>query len=479
MSRNNVNESDINTSFPSFLELIDVLSPSYIGEAGKYPRVSNLEDGLIFDDAQGPKGDAGTTEFIGLTDGPMSYGSNTLFLSGNTNSVVWAQPSFINLSDTPSNYGLHNQVLKAHPSGNNTIWNYLNLVDLADTPSNYGTNLQVLQTDGNSITSWANITFGQLSDVPASYTGQAGKLVKVNGNETGLIYGSSSGIGLGLNELDDFTGSTPYNSNQIGLLTTINPTSNGFNFSDLYIAQHSLPYYNAGMNKARKNYPGSQTFNYPDSDAVGGNYFYFGVWRQNYGGTGYLDEYWTTYNQCGGTYLYNNVPNILLLDILQQKEGIAQALSCGVNFYYIPSSSPYDSFYFDVEYSINSTIELGSIDDNLFFIWICPEYDMISMINNLNDQELCERADFMWYNPEGLDSGKRNYPYSVCDISLSKTFTLSTSLTQNINCFMSARNKDTYAVMSSFTVRSYNYINVSAKVLGFHKNDKSLPRNNF
>lgn len=476
MSRNNINENQ-STQGLDFIELNDV-PHSYIGQANLYPRVNATEDGLIFSNAQGPQGDPGSTDFIGLTDGPGGYGIQGQVLMGNpiASDVYWSYPLFKGLADCPSNYGLSGQIVSTN--GSNIIYsnlstlisNQIAFTDLNDTPNNYGSNAQILSTNGNTI-AYSNlvnlvsnqVSFLNLNDTPNNY-GTVNQVLTSTGN--GLVFSNIGGSNASscLTSLLDYTGA-PYSNQNAGAIVSIIKDSFGFQFTDLLKLQNTRPYRNFGMIKTYRNYPDNQTFIYDDSDDNGG-YFWFGTYRTNYNEPRFLNDYWTTYNKSGGTYAYTTISTIY--DIDQKRVGVNNdSKSCGVNINYLVSNlPPYYDWYVDIKYTINAKIDLGNIDDNIFVIWVQPQSEMDDIILLNTPQQQVAKADYFFVS----ENSQSSYPNGIADISITKIITFKALETNIINTFMSCRLKSDWTVKGSFTIKSYYYINICAEIVGFHPN---------
>jgi hypothetical protein len=461
--RNNINENFNIAPVQDFIQLSDVPN-SYLGQAGLYPIVNNSESGLIFSNAVGPQGPPGATTFVGLTDGPGAYGLSGQFLTSVSNSILWGTPSFIGLSDTPSAWSSisNNQICYANRTSNTLVF-----TDLSNLTENYVylSNLKDVQNgsplDGQTII-YDNITqnwkFGYIE----------------NGNS------NSNVLTFGLTELDDYTGNgyvpttSPSTSGTVRAGVAVNSNNTGFEFLDCNRLLNSRPYINFGMNKGGSTYPSpyNQGFTYDQSDrsgAGGVGYFYFGTNRINYSETPYLNSYWTILFPTGSTYAMTG--GVGAGDFGRIYVGVNNSLTCGVDLNY-PQIAPLDTWYMDIEYNISARIELQDISNNLFCVWVQTQADMDGTDFNLSTSEnLIKRADVLFMS----ESTSNSYPNGICVFNINKIITIPAGTSNNIskiNVFMNAFNQSNKTILNNWRIRSYYYINVSARIIGFH----SLPK---
>ena len=163
-----------NAVIRQFLALSDVTPTSYLGNQGRVVKVNDLGTALEFGAiGQGPS----YTTFIALSDSPPTYGTTSTYFSltvgGNNSSVVF---SANNVTTTNSLTGGGN------PNAPN--WTALKLVNDTAAPGNnkyYGT------TDAG-VKGWRPLTLTGASDFPSSYSGNAGKFLKVNSSGTAVQF---------------------------------------------------------------------------------------------------------------------------------------------------------------------------------------------------------------------------------------------------------------------------------------------------
>lgn len=499
MSRNNINESSTQGGVDEFIELLDVPN-SYLGQAGKFPVVNVNETGLDFINTVAPPS---VNEFILLSDCPPNYGSNLTFLNGNTstNSTQWIQPKIIGMADMQSNYGTAGQYIQSNGSGfilsnGSSVIN--KFIELVDCPSNYGTNLTFLNGNSSSnLTQWIQPTFINLGDTPASYSGvnTNSLVVKDTGNSLTFVdldvlagtslslinlndvqsnYGTngqvltSNGAGFYLSNIAPISGETlitlndysgnAYASGDLGKIVQVNTTNNGFLFTNSLFTQQLTMYLNYGMIKKYNTYPTNKTFVYDDSDSEGG-YFYFATYRINYGiPDTFLNDYWTTKNPSGvSKYLDGNS-----LDIYQNVIFGCKTASAVIENLLIPSG--YSTWYADLKIDFSFTIDLGNIDANLFVIWIQHKDTMINWMANESYEQQVANADYWFCNKSGVSTA----PSSIASGHISKIITVPLNVKYPIEVFMSCRLSNNYQEKGSFTIRSYDYINMHAQVIGMH-----------
>lgn len=163
-----------NAVIRQFLALSDVTPTSYLGNQGRVVKVNDLGTALEFGAiGEGPS----YTTFIALSDSPPTYGTNSTYFSltvgGNNSSVVF---SANNVTTTNSLTGGGNP--------NAPSWTALKLVNDTAAPGNnkyYGT------TDAG-VKGWRPLTLTGASDFPSSYSGNAGKFLKVNSSGTAVQF---------------------------------------------------------------------------------------------------------------------------------------------------------------------------------------------------------------------------------------------------------------------------------------------------
>lgn len=179
---------------------------TYAGQAGLGLIVNGTEDGLIFGALSG----GGPATFVGLTDGPMSWGDpyQTLEINAAGNGLQWADPppapltTFLQLLDTPESYtDYEGMLLCVDPDGGGLIFSpkpapgvttFAALTDTADQLGDVGQFVYV-NSDGvldfTTIPAQAEIPeyWTQLLDTPASI--QPGWYLRGNVAGTALEFG--------------------------------------------------------------------------------------------------------------------------------------------------------------------------------------------------------------------------------------------------------------------------------------------------
>lgn len=155
----------------AFTDLTDVPG-DYTSDGGKFLRVNVGETGLEYVVLPA----SFVESFLDLDDTPGSYSSATNFLvkvNGTGDGLAFVQDTSIK-TDVASQYSAVS--VKSSPSGGD----FLLIEDQADSGAK-----KVIQI-GNLPGSATNFT--GLADAPSDYTGQANKLVAVNGDEDGLEF---------------------------------------------------------------------------------------------------------------------------------------------------------------------------------------------------------------------------------------------------------------------------------------------------
>jgi hypothetical protein len=239
-------------SIGAFTELTDVPYPDYVGHGGKTLRIHASETYLEFvpypagsfiglTDTPGAfvaekwlKVNAGGTalEFvdspagslIGHSDTPSSYageGGKILVVNVAEDAMEFAAHTFLTLSDTPGTYSANQYVrvnaggtgleFAANPLPGGVQGDILYYTGIAWSALSPGTAGQHLTTGGPAANpSWTTpvTTFLALTDVPATFVGQAGKTVQVNVGETALEFVAfPTGTFVGLSDTPSaFTG---------------------------------------------------------------------------------------------------------------------------------------------------------------------------------------------------------------------------------------------------------------------------------
>ena len=143
---------------------------------------------------------ANVNSFIDLNDVPSSYSgaaSRTVKVNSGGTGLIFAQPKLTEASDFPSSYsGASAKFLRVNNVPNAVVFDVVTLDDIQDGPGAPATGDELkyvrVKLDGSGL-EYASGTGGpdhfyQLADVPASYTGQAKKLARVNTTEDGLEY---------------------------------------------------------------------------------------------------------------------------------------------------------------------------------------------------------------------------------------------------------------------------------------------------
>lgn len=512
MSRNNINQDPATSGVNRFIELIDCPN-SYAGQALNYAQVNVAQTGLQF--APGTGGPA--TDFVSLTDGPMNYGTAAnQFLTGNlTNAVLWKQPAFLDLSDTPNTYsGQNTNRVIVNAAGNALVTEPDTFITLQDVPASYLTHAnQTLQVNGaetgihfvtvppplNAFTTLTDVipggfvghagdivivdptetfltyttnqpadTFLGLTDVlENTYIGKGGEFVRVALTENGLEFITAS-TATSLLALTDNTGPISYSNATIGLVPQANILNTGWTLASGLTMQTYCPRLVQNFIKRFKNPPSYPTFIYNDSDGIlPGGCFYFGCWRTNYNDPPppYLNQFWTSEQQTGSSNMYD--PNFTSgMDIEPSYVGIGlYHHSPGAQFNIfgaqgVNTQPPYTSWVFDVDVNFNATLKLGNIDDNIFCVYICTELQLSLIMGGTQEQRVA-RADY-WIDP---GNGNR------FNVNISKVITLHCQTGNpnpfpSVNVYMIVYNQNNFSQKGSFTVQSYDYINASYKVLG-------------
>lgn len=464
----------------SFLSLTDTPN-SYAGQANNTVQVNNSETGLVFNNVFTPH------RFTELLDTPNTLiPNNQIVVNGTGTALInQAQPAVPNqvfqgaFLDVPNNYGVGGQMLTS--TGIGSVWttpvrNFNDLADVSDDIIFHPNQVVTVNNAGTQLvyTNKSNTTlFTQLTDCPNSYVGQADKFVKVNLGETGLNFVTGGGGGDSLISLTDNTAGA-YTSANINECISINQGATGFNYQNMAYLQGGYPRLVHGMIKGYRNYPSPHEGGFVyDSTGSEGGFFYFGTNRTNFNEPRFLNDYWTTENQTGGSCFYPLTGDNTTLDLSPKFVGIGgTAHSCGANLK-VPNTinivAPFaNNWYFDVLVNISWRIDIGNIDDNIFVMWVCSKQQMDNIISFNSDFDQVRKADYWWVNENGQDPSGRVYPNSVSEGHISKVVTFqcgSGSTFPDINVFMSARNKTDYSERGTFTIRSYYYINCSYAVL--------------
>ncbi len=143
---------------------------------------------------------ANVNSFIDLNDVPNSYSgaaNRTVKVNSGGSGLIFAQPKLTEASDFPTSYsGAAAKFLRVNNTPNAVVFDVMTTDDISDGPGSPSSADALkyvrVKTDGSGW-EYASGTGGpdhfyQLADVPASYTGQAKKLARVNVAETGLEY---------------------------------------------------------------------------------------------------------------------------------------------------------------------------------------------------------------------------------------------------------------------------------------------------
>jgi hypothetical protein len=163
-----------NAVIRNFLALSDVDAKSYVGNAGRVVQVNATADGLEFGDIVTGVSDS----FISLTDTPPAYGST------NTYKVLTVSSTNAGISFSDNNITTKNSIKGGGNPNNPTTYASLELVGDVSTPvANY-----FYGADSSSVRGWYKVKFTSLDNVPNSFTGQAGKFLKVNTGATALEF---------------------------------------------------------------------------------------------------------------------------------------------------------------------------------------------------------------------------------------------------------------------------------------------------
>lgn len=163
-----------NAVIRNFLALSDVDAKSYVGNAGRVVQVNAAADGLEFGDIVTGVSDS----FISLTDTPPAYGST------NTYKVLTISSTNAGISFSDNNITTKNSIKGGGNPNNPTTYAALELVGDVSTPvANY-----FYGADSSSVRGWYKVKFTSLDNVPNSFSGQAGKFLKVNTGATALEF---------------------------------------------------------------------------------------------------------------------------------------------------------------------------------------------------------------------------------------------------------------------------------------------------
>jgi hypothetical protein len=163
-----------NAVIRNFLALSDVDAKSYVGNAGRVVQVNATADGLEFGAVVSGVSDS----FISLTDTPPAYGST------NTYKVLTVSSTNAGISFSDNNITTKNSIKGGGNPNNPTTYAALELVGDVSTPvANY-----FYGADSSSVRGWYKVKFTSLDNVPNSFSGQAGKFLKVNTGATALEF---------------------------------------------------------------------------------------------------------------------------------------------------------------------------------------------------------------------------------------------------------------------------------------------------
>jgi hypothetical protein len=163
-----------NAVIRNFLALNDVTQKSYVANQGRCVVVNAEETGLEFGPVVGEVADT----FIGLTDTPQAYGST------NTYKVLTVSSTNAGVSFSDNNITTKNSIKGGGNPNNPNTYAKLELVGDVETPTAntfYG-------VDSNAARGWYQVEFTSLKNVPNSFSGQAGKFLKVNIGATALEF---------------------------------------------------------------------------------------------------------------------------------------------------------------------------------------------------------------------------------------------------------------------------------------------------
>lgn len=138
------------------------------------------------------EGDGGyiTYTFNNLTDVPTTYsGSEGYYAQSTGSGIVWSEVHdthvFTGLSDVPTSYsGTGGKY--AQSTGSGIVWSSISqsLLGLSDTPDSYE-NYKFLKSTVSG-TAWSSLSFVDLVDVPATYSGSIGLIASSTGS--GIIW---------------------------------------------------------------------------------------------------------------------------------------------------------------------------------------------------------------------------------------------------------------------------------------------------
>jgi hypothetical protein len=145
---------------------------------------------------------ANVNSFTDLDDTPSNYSgaaSRTVKVNSGGTGLVFAQPRLTEAADFPSSYsGAANQFPKINGAANALVFTTLAVADLSDGPGapDVGNALKYVRvsSDGSTLEYGTGTggpdAFIDLTDTPASYTGEEGKVLKVNPTGTGVTFGT-------------------------------------------------------------------------------------------------------------------------------------------------------------------------------------------------------------------------------------------------------------------------------------------------
>lgn len=179
----------------TFTDLSDTPA-NYTATSGKYARVTDTEDALIFDDIV-----AGAGTFTDLTDVPSSY-------TGEANKAATVKSDETGLEFTTISGG--GDTFKSKVSNNDITEDYLENKIIAGT----NVSITVLNEGGNEeleITSsgGGSNTFLELTDTPTTYSGYAGKHVAISTVEDELEFVSGGFYASYIKVIDKKSNGTP------------------------------------------------------------------------------------------------------------------------------------------------------------------------------------------------------------------------------------------------------------------------------
>jgi hypothetical protein len=197
-----------NAVIRNFTALSDVTQKSYTGNQGRAVVVNAAQTGLEFGPVIGEMADT----FISLSDTPQGYGTT------NTYKVLTVSSTNAGVSFSDNNITTQNSITGGGNPNNPLEWEVLQLINDVEEPTGhsfYGCNV-------DSVKGWRRITLTVLTDFPSSYSGSAGKLLKVKGDQSGVEFAT--------NAFTTLTDCPSAYTGAAGKLIRVNSTQTGLEF---------------------------------------------------------------------------------------------------------------------------------------------------------------------------------------------------------------------------------------------------------